>query len=80
MILVWAAIFILIIGGLYLMTTVAEIQEAIANEKAQVQTRLDQLASEIQALKDQLASGEIVTQEQLEALKVAVENIFNPEE
>lgn len=62
-----------------LMATVDQLIEAVANEKAEVQEKLNALQNEIQALKDQIANGGTVTEEQLESVLSAVQNIFVPE-
>lgn len=62
------------------MATVDQLKEAIAAEQAQVQTRLDELAVEIQTLKDVIAAGGTVTEEELDSVLEAVNNIFTPAE
>ncbi len=63
-----------------LMATVDQVKEAIAAEKEQVQVKLDELASEIQVLKDVIANGGTVTEEELDSVLEAVNNIFTPAE
>ena len=54
------------------------ILQAIADEKAQVQSGIDALNVKIQALQDQIASGSVVTAADLDEIKTAVQDIFTP--
>ena len=62
----------------YIMATVQDLVDAIAAEKAEVTAKIDALAAEIQALKDQIAQGGTITEAQLDAVLVSVQDIFTP--
>jgi hypothetical protein len=70
---------IIITQGKVMDARVQEVLDAVAAEKLQVQTKLDDLGAQIQSLTDQLAAGTVVTTADLLAIKSAVENIFNPD-
>ncbi len=63
-----------------IMATIQDLKDTIDAEKLQVSARLTTLAAEIQALKDQIAAGGTITEAQLDEVKVAIENIWNPPE
>lgn len=60
------------------MATKEEVLQAIADEKAQVQARLDELVARIAALEEQVANGGTVTAADLDEIKNGVQNIFTP--
>ena len=60
------------------MASIQDVKDAVANEAAEVKARLDELAFSVQALTEQLNDGDAVTAEQLDEVKVAIENIFTP--
>jgi hypothetical protein len=60
------------------MATKQDVLEAAAAEGAQVKVRLDALEATITALRDELAAGDPVTAEDLDEIKLAIQNIFTP--
>ncbi len=60
------------------MATKQEVLDAIAEEKAQVVSAVNDLNTQIQALKDQIANGTPVTSEDLDQIVSAVHDIFVP--
>lgn len=62
-----------------LVTAKKAVMDAIANEKAQVQSKLDDLSGQIATLQNTVDSGGAVTLEDLQAIKTAVDNIYNPD-
>lgn len=62
------------------MATKADVLQAIADEKAQVTTAVEDLNTQIQALKDQIANGIPVTPDDLDEIVTAVHDIFVPPE
>lgn len=62
----------------YIMTTIAEIKDAIAAEAAEVKARVDALEAEVQALKDSVTNGVAVTEAELADLLTSVQGIFTP--
>ena len=61
-----------------IMATKQEVLDAIAAEKAQVASALEELGIQIQALKDQIAAGDPVTAADLDDIVSAVNDIFIP--
>lgn len=59
-----------------LMTTLQDVQDKIAAEKAQVSEAVGSLKAQVKELQDKLASGEFVTSEQLDGIAAAVDGIF----
>ena len=59
-----------------IMATLAEVKQAVADEKAEVLAKLTALGEEIQALKDQIAAGSPVTAADLDELVASVHDIF----
>lgn len=53
----------------------ADIEVAIAEERAEVQALLTDLRTQIQVLQDQVGQGQLVTQEQLDELAESAEAI-----
>lgn len=68
----------LINQGEYIMATLQDIQDAVANEAVEVKFKLDEQAAKIQELSDLVAAGGNVTSADLDALKTSIENIFTP--
>lgn len=64
--------------GECIMASIQELKDAVANEAAEVKTRLDELQEHIEALQEQLAAGENITAADLDEVKLAIENIFTP--
>lgn len=62
-----------------IMATVQDVLDTVAAEKAEVKSQLDSLHSSISDLEAKIANGSFVTPEDLDALKVAVQNIFTPD-
>lgn len=60
------------------MATKAEVLQAIADEKAQVLTAIEEFNKQVQELKDQIASGDPVTATDLDDIVTAVHDIFIP--
>lgn len=60
------------------MATKQEVADAIAAEKAQVQSALDAQNAKIKELEDRIAAGGAVTAADLDDLKAAVEGIYTP--
>lgn len=60
------------------MATKQEVLDAIAEEKAQIIAKLDELNAQIQALQDQINAGTPVTAADLDEIKGAVNDIFVP--
>lgn len=54
---------------------VAQLTQAVAAERAEVQGKLGDLSAQIQALKDQLAQGQTVTPADLDAVVAAIAEI-----
>ena len=61
-----------------LMATKDDVLQAIADEKAQVLTAIEDFNVQIQALKDQIAQGQAVTAADLDDVVNAVHDIFVP--
>jgi hypothetical protein len=61
------------------MARLDDVLAAIAAEKEQVRVAFEDAKTLIQSLKDQIAAGTAATSEDLDMIKAAVENIFNPE-
>ncbi len=61
-----------------IMATKAEVLQAIADEKAQVLTAIEEFNKQVQELKDQIASGDPVTATDLDDIVTAVHDIFIP--
>jgi len=61
-----------------LMATKQEVLDAIAEEKAQVLTAVEDFNQQIQALKDQIAEGTAITPADLDDIASAVHDIFIP--
>jgi hypothetical protein len=59
-----------------LMTSVQDIRDAAAAEKAEVQAKLDELAAKIQALMDAQAGGTLVSEADMASILTDVQNIF----
>jgi beta-phosphoglucomutase-like phosphatase (HAD superfamily) len=62
-----------------IMASVQDLLDAVAAEKAQVASGLAALTAQVQALQAQLATGSAVTPEQLDAVLVAITEIFTPD-
>ncbi len=60
------------------MATKQEVLDAIAAEKEQVTTAVNDLSKQIQDLKDIIAGGGVVTSADLDEIANAVNNIFIP--
>lgn len=68
----------LIQQGEQIMSELADVKKAIADERAEVQAKLAALATEVQALKDQIASGTPVTSTDLDELITEIKDISEP--
>ena len=74
------------IGGLYLfindrsreiMATIQQIEDAVAEEVAEVKGRLDELEAEVKRLTDIIAAGGTVTEAQLDGVLDKIRGIYN---
>ena len=64
--------------GDQVMTTKQDILDAIANESAEVQARLDTLAAEIVVLQTNISNGVAVTEADLAEILAGVQGIYTP--
>lgn len=60
------------------MATKEEVLAAVAEEAAEVSTRINDLSDQVQALQDQIAAGGTVSAADLDDIKAAIQGIFTP--